>query len=776
MSSVYLKPLFVKKYDPVTQLLRGAFKENNYALSCMGVFALGLGVAQTNTAFADESIEEVIVTASKRAENIQDVPMSIQAIGAAELDLKNVKGLDDIANLSPAITMDAGGPGNSSFYIRGVSDGGFGNPSGAASTTALYLDDQPLTTIGQTPDLHVFDIERVEVLSGPQGTLYGSSSTSGNIKIITKKPNLDEVDYGFDMDYGSIKDGSNDKSLEAYMNMPLGENTAVRLSIYDLKDGGWIDNVPATKTFTNSGVTINNSDFAEDDYNETNKYGYRIRLATEIANQSLDLSVLEQKSTFGGSWESDEAVGPRENTRFSDEYFDDNFSQVSLSLSGDINDKMDYVFTTSSFERDVDYTYDYSEYVEYYNYDGPTYTCDYYDYYYYGNISGCQDPRMSYTQIDNHERKSYEFRVQSKGDSGFQWVLGAFSESSTRDYEIHYLWEGLNPGNLSFQPANGQWWDLDNTREEDSEAIFGEAYYDINDKTKLTVGFRSYDQDTVVNAKDGYFGVFDGVDKVFKSNDSGVVPKVNIAHNISDDVMVYGNYSEGFRSSGINRVRPGQTNFIPETYKADYLENLEFGFKSVLLDNKLILNGAYFMMDWNDFQSTTYNLAFSPVAFVDNVGNAEINGLELDATYKASDTLTLSAYTVLNDPSLSQDYYDVSGALQANSGNRLAYVPENSYVFGVDKDFTMLNNPGYFSFDYSYTGDRFTSQANTLKIPSYAIANMRFGVESDNRSMELYITNMFDTNGYQSRYDDFGDIRRTHARPRVLGLRFRYRY
>ncbi len=182
------------------------------------------------------------------------------------------------------------------------------------------------------------------------------------------------------------------------------------------------------------------------------------------------------------------------------------------------------------------------------------------------------------------------------------------------------------------------------------------------------------------------------------------------------------------------------------------------------------------MMDWNDFQSTTYNLAFSPVAFVDNVGNAEIDGLELDATYKASDTLTLSAYTVLNDPSLSQDYYDVSGALQANSGNRLAYVPEISYVLGVDKDFTMLNNPGYFSMDYSYTGDRFTSQANTLKIPSYAIANMRFGVESDNRSMELYITNMFDTNGYQSRYDDFGDIRRTHARPRVLGLRFRYRY
>ena len=334
----------------------------------------------------------------------------------------------------------------------------------------------------------------------------------------------------------------------------------------------------------------------------------------------------------------------------------------------------------------------------------------------------------------------------------------------------------MNPGGLSFQPTNGQWWNLDNTREEEVEAIFGEGYFDINDKTKMTLGFRSYDQDTMVNAKDGYFGVFDGVDKVFKSNDSGVVPKVNLKHDLSDDLMVYGTYSEGFRASGINRVRPAQTAFIPETYDSDYLESLEFGFKSTLANGKLILNGAYFMMDWNDFQSTTYNLDYSTVAFVDNVGNAEIDGLELDATYKPSDTLTLSAYMVSNDPSLSQDYYDVSGVLQANAGNRLAYVPELSYVLGLDKVLTIAGRSGYFSLDYSYTGDRYTSQANTLKLPSYAIANMRIGVEMDNSLMEIYLTNLTDENGYQSRYDDFGDIRRTQNRPRVVGLRFKYRY
>ena len=776
MSSIYLKPLFEKKADPLTLILRDIFKENNYALPYLGALTLGLGVAQSPNLHADETLEEVVVTASKRSENLQNVAMSVQAIGAAELDLKNVKGLDDIANLSPAVTLDAGGPGNSTFYIRGVSDGGFGNPSGAASTTALYLDEQPLTTIGQTPDLHVFDVERVEILSGPQGTLYGSSSTSGNIKIITKKPDVSSVDYGFDLEYGSITDGSNDESLEAFINMPLGANTAVRVSAYDLQDGGWIDNELTSKTFTNSGYTIDNSTHAKDDYNELNKSGYRVRLASEIMGQNLDLSILDQTSEFGGSWETDEAVGPRSNSRFNEEYFDDDFSQISLSLSGDLSDGVEYIFTASSFDRDVEYTYDYSEYVEYYNYDGPTYTCDYYDYYYYYNISGCQDPRMSYTQIDEHERESYEVRIQSKGDSGFQWILGAFSETSKRDYEIAYLWPGANPGNLSFGVPNGQWWNLDNTREEDVEAIFGEGRLNINDKTKLTVGFRSYDQDTMVDAKDGYFGVFDGVEKVFNSNDSGVVPKVNIAHNINDDVMVYGTYSEGFRASGINRVRPAQTAFIPETYDSDYLESLEFGFKSTLADGKLILNGAYFMMDWSDFQSTTYNLDFSTVAFVDNVGNAEINGLELDATYKPNDTLTLSGYMVSNDPSLSEDYYDVSGVLQANSGNRLAYVPELSYVLGLDKVLSIFGMPGYVSVDYSYTGDRYTSQANDLKLPSYAISNMRVGVESGNRSMEVFISNLTDENGYQSRYDDFGDIRRTQNRPRVIGLRFKYRY
>ena len=223
MSRIQLKPLFEKKVDPLTSLLRDIFKDNNYAMSWLGALSIGIGVSNTNNVNAQDSVEEVIVTASKKEQNIQDVAMSVQAISSSELEAKNIKNLEDIASISPAVTFNNVGPGKSNFYIRGVSDGAIMNSyASPEATTALYIDEQPLTAASLTPDLHIYDIERVEVLMGPQGTLYGSSSTSGNIKIITKKPDPSGFDMGADVEYGSIEDGTNDKSLEAFINIPLG--------------------------------------------------------------------------------------------------------------------------------------------------------------------------------------------------------------------------------------------------------------------------------------------------------------------------------------------------------------------------------------------------------------------------------------------------------------------------------------------------------------------------------------------------------------------------
>jgi outer membrane receptor protein involved in Fe transport len=157
---IVLKPLFHKKVDPLTKLLQEIFAENRFAMSYLGALAIGLGFSQPTKLIAqeDEGVEEVVVTATKRESNAQDLPLSVQAITSEQLEAKNVKDFRDIANLSPSLIVDDSGSGNSYFYARGVSDGGFGNRAGAQASTALYIDDQPLYTIGGNPDLHIYDI------------------------------------------------------------------------------------------------------------------------------------------------------------------------------------------------------------------------------------------------------------------------------------------------------------------------------------------------------------------------------------------------------------------------------------------------------------------------------------------------------------------------------------------------------------------------------------------------------------------------------------------
>ena len=803
MSKIQLKPLFEKKNnDPLSLLLKDIFRDNNYAMSFLGALSIGLGVSNANSLKADESVEEIIVTASKKEENIQDVPMSVQAIGAAELDKKNIKTLEDISSVSPAVTFNNVGPGKSNFYIRGVSDGAIMNSyASPEATTALYIDEQPLTAASLTPDLHIYDIERVEVLMGPQGTLYGASSTSGNIKIITKKPDASGFDYGADLEYGSITDGATDKSLEAFVNMPIGSNMAARLSLYDVKDGGWIDNKKASYSYQNArGYTIDNTtppyNVAADDYNDSRKEGSRLRISADFNDVNLDLSFLSQESYYNGSYETDvltddqsATMPPRSNTRFSKERYDDKFDQISATLSGSINDDIDFVLNTSIFERDTAYTYDYASYVEYYYYAAYAYyVCNLYEYYgyYYADVNDCRDPRMTYAQTNDIERKSTELRLQSNYESGFNWVLGAFQETNEKVTDVDYL----QPGASFANGTSGTWWEADLDRKGEIDAIFGEMYYDLSDKTSLTLGMRSYDQTMHLKAVDGYYGAlqFGLTDGDFKSNESGNIKKLSLKHNISDDIMIYGNYSEGFRPSGVNRPRPNASGFsVPETYDPDYLDSIELGFKSTLNDGNLILNGAYYSMDWKDYQTSTYNTDITSVAYTENVGNADITGVELNSILMLNDSTTLNFYINKMDPKLANDYYYVSGELGANAGNRLANMPELSYYMSLDKDFTFNSKPAYLIFDYSYTGERNTSYENgAIELPSYAISNIRAGVDNENTSVELYITNVTDEDAYLSRYDDFSavgssgysgfGVRRTGSKPRVIGIRIRYRY
>ena len=241
--------------------------------------ALATTATHAQQAADEKLLEEIVVTATRRAERLQDVPISIQAFNTEALKKQGVTDFQDVARLLPSVSYDTSAPGATTIYIRGVSSGGDGNHSASLPSVGVYLDEQPITTILGPVDVNFYDIERVEALAGPQGTLFGASSQSGTIRIITNKPKLDKVEGGYDLELNKIDGGGVGGSVQGYYNQPINDRTAIRLVGWYKRDGGYIDNVETTRVFpsstqaaidngqTNVPIQQNNAEFAEDDYN-----------------------------------------------------------------------------------------------------------------------------------------------------------------------------------------------------------------------------------------------------------------------------------------------------------------------------------------------------------------------------------------------------------------------------------------------------------------------------------------------------------------------------
>ena len=203
------------------------------------------------------TLEEVVVTAQKRSENLQDVPLSIQAFNTVKLEELHINSFDDYAKFLPSVSFQkGGGPSFEHTYMRGVSSGGDGNHSGSQPSVGMYLDEQPITTIDGNLNIHIYDIERVEALAGPQGTLYGASSQAGTIRIISNKPDPSGFKAGYDLDLNQVDHGGAGYGIEAFVNLPLTDWAAVRLVGWDQHDAGYIDNVHGAVKFPTSGIPV----------------------------------------------------------------------------------------------------------------------------------------------------------------------------------------------------------------------------------------------------------------------------------------------------------------------------------------------------------------------------------------------------------------------------------------------------------------------------------------------------------------------------------------
>ena len=727
-------------------------------------------VSANTIAQDDMMIEEVIVSAQKKSENLQNVPISVTTLSADELDSLNIKDFADYVLQLPAASAVQRRPGQGQIFMRGISDGGNVNQSLQGPAVAIYLDESPVTMIGDNLDVHVYDIERVESLTGPQGTLYGAASQAGNLKIITKKPSS-EFDSGFNLSAESTRGGDGSTMVEGFVNIPLSQNAALRFVGFNDRDGGFIDSVNDSITYPVSGITRSNEVFVEDNFNDAVKDGYRAALRVDLSeNWKLDVNYMGQETSTNGVWDHNpDELGEYNVSRFYDDKTHDEWTRFSATVTGDLG-FADLTFTTSSLERDFEVLSDYSHY----SIDGYVegyYTC--YEYYF----GPCVDPSIQFENDTHQEYDTTEVRLSSKEGEKFNWIIGAFQTENVTEYDSQWHVPAINPA-AAVPGSDDLYYQTDQVRAEDESAVFGELYYQINDKMELTLGHRKFDNETTLK---GFVGtVFwpnyilgsstrsDNVNSKYDGSDS--ISKINLSYQVDNNSMLYITRSEGYRPGGANR-----TSQLGATYDADFLTSTEFGFKSISMDGRLRLNGAMYQMDWDDIQLGWFDSSISLLGLVDNIGKANSNGFEIDAKYILSDTVTVAVGYANNEAVLKEDYV-LRGVVEAKDGQDLPFTPDTKYNVTVNVD---TGDTSSLQFNYVYVDEMWNDlfYDDREMQDSYGIANLSFTTQvGENSTMQIYMDNIFDE--VAQLYINSEDIQRltTVNRPTTVGVKFSWNY
>ena len=445
---------------------------------------------QETTAKNNRRLSTVTVTATKRSESAQDIPVTVSAIGETELQQLGVKNFNDYLVQLPGVTAGGSGPGQNTIYIRGLASTTpnltVAGVAGLAPNVAFYLDEQPLAQPGRNLDVYAADLERVEVLSGPQGTLFGASSQAGTVRLITNKPSLAGFDAGFDAETSFTEGGEMSNSVEAMINIPVTDKFALRGVVYNDSQGGYIDNVGGTLTVEESArfrpagtvrsngtvvqprragfqadddlsnvnfIAANNGTIAENDINDTNYQGFRLSGLYEF-NQNWELLIQhsQQKIDADGVFSADPDLDDYDTVRFTPESLEDKFHNTAWTLEGRLG-MLEAVYTGAYTERTTDQTIDYSDYLFVGQY-LPYYICDAsVSYPGAGGPEGtCYAPNLSVNSHTETEVQTHELRFNTPDEYRVRATVGAFYS----DLELAERNDYIYPGTAVVEGFNGQ--------------------------------------------------------------------------------------------------------------------------------------------------------------------------------------------------------------------------------------------------------------------------------------------------------------------------------
>ncbi len=596
-------------------------------------------------------LEEIIVTGRKRVESVMEVPASIQALTSDEILAMGARGMHDYSRFIPSLNVITYGAGDTVVVFRGaISDE---SSELAQGTSSVYLDEVSVSSTSVQPSIRMVDIERIEALAGPQGTLYGSDAVAGTLRIITKKPEMNTFDILADVSGRNGSEGEDSFDHSIVVNLPLVEDRlALRLVGFTAKDGGFIDNVfghtpdsdTTGKALPSGFGNLDNADFVEKNWNDSEIDGWRAALKWDINEDwTATFSALHQSNKSGALNDFDPFVGDLEVVRFFDDHRDDEYDLYSLVVEADLGFAQ-LVSATSFYDREAHEVYDNTAY----NHQWAGTYCQTYAYYqdYLAYLGYFQDPDGSGTVFwpayckaptvdgdfltvrdyaQDTDRFTQEFRLSSQGET-LDWLVGFFYEEINHDYVYDFARptrSETNPGgpgtnlyqeSISLQyfegvlgqalPNSTTYWYETSKTDWEQKAIFGEVVWHATDRLDLTVGGRYFDRENRVlfwtefprgNLAELQAGLPDisGSEKEF-------VPKVSVSYNLTDESMIYGLWTEGNRPSGQNRGRGDP--LLPITYEPDTMTNWEAGYKATFADGAARISLITFVMDWEDYQ------------------------------------------------------------------------------------------------------------------------------------------------------------------------------
>ncbi|MDT9600354.1 TonB-dependent receptor [Sphingosinicella rhizophila] len=715
---------------------------------------------------------DIIVTARRREESLMDVPVSISAVTAEEIELRGAKTLEDLARSVPGLVVARGSEqGDKNFAIRGIS---------SASTVAVYLDDTPITFGENSPDLKLFDIAQVEVLRGPQGTLFGASSMGGAIRYASPRAHFTAFEGMGRVEGSLLRYGGTSYEGQGVVTGPLvHDRLALRLSGFYRHDAGYND----LRDETNGEIVRRNIDTVD-------SFGGRAALSARIGERvEGTLSVIYQDEDhdglptfFSGRGVTDTiALPPRSRVGRADNFRKDRTVLPNLTLSADLG--FARLTSSSSYvNRKLAVGADFSYFVQ--------------------AALGIPDPfPLSVQSREFREFSGYvqELRLASSSTGPLQWLLGGFyrktsehrpqSVPSNLGVLIPALEPALLPGGSLFER------EVDTRRRQ--LAGFGELSYTIADVLTITAGVRFTElKQRIDREADGLFnGGFSEVH--LASKESPITPKFSVQYSPSDQVMVYATAAKGFREGGPNAPVPlslpacvsalaalGLTD-APATYGTDSLWSYELGTKLQTSDRKFRVVGAVYHIDWSKIQESINLSGGCGFGFTDNIGSARSRGFELEATWRPVNGLSIDVALGHNNAKLTQDLITGANAsgpiIAAPKGTRLSDTPDWTAFVAGHYTFPLSGSwKGFARAELQYVGDARrhlntpSDDPRNLFQQSYELVNLRFGVTSGETEIQFFVNNLFndDTLLYQS-YQNFAPgtaYEGIQVRPRVIGI------